>query len=234
MALELLSRPIDTLLMVDNDMIQHGWRSLQILDTPDYDIAGCLQYAWFPRDYQENRPPHAWPCVFTRKPEGEKGMQAVYPQPGENYREVDRVGSGFMAIKRRVLADERMLLAPGFDPPAMWRNVYEPNFVRAKGLDMDFCDRAKANGHRVVVNWRAEIGHNKTVNLNEVDEYAKAQAIQGFEMGVQHGLSMAEGRGGAEDGRNGNNGPERPGHEEVEGDGLDRADRAAQEVAAGL
>lgn len=203
MALEMLKRPTDTLLMIDHDMIQHGWRTLRILDTPDYDIAGGLQYMWLPRDYTEKRPPEARPCAFMRRPDGVKGQNCVYPQPGEKSRVVDRVGSGFMAIKRRVLADERMLLAPGYDPPAIWRNVYQPNFVRERGLDMDFCDRAKALDYRIVVNWQAEIGHNKTVNVNEIDEYAKTQFISGFEMGARHALQVARGQGGSEEGSDG-------------------------------
>jgi len=224
MALETLKRPTDTLLMIDHDMIQHGWRSLRILDTPDYDIAGGLQYMWLPRDYEEKRAPEARPCAFVRRPEGVKGQNCIYPQPGETSREVDRVGSGFMAIKRRVLADPRMLLAPGYDPPALWRNVFQPNFVREKGLDMDFCDRARALEYRVVVNWSAEIGHNKTVNVNEIDEYAKAQFVSGFEMGVQHAVQLARGRSGEMEGPGGEPGSRGPGDEEMAGDRVDSPD----------
>jgi hypothetical protein len=230
MALERLKRPTDTLLLMDNDMIQHGWRTLRLLDTPDYDIAGGLQYMWLPRDHELNRPPEARPCVFMRKPDGEKGQTCVYPVHGEAAREVDRVGSGFMAIKRRVLADERMHLAPGFDPPALWRNVFQPNYVRTKGLDMDFCDRAKALGYRIVANWTAEIGHNKTANVNEIDEYAKAQFIDGFERGVRHAIQMAGGGCGPEEGPDRGPGRIRPGDEEVV---CERVDRACEPAVAG-
>ena len=223
MALERLRRPTDTLLMVDHDMIQHGWRTLQILDTQDYDIAGGLQYMWLPRDHETKREPDARPCAFMRRPDGVAGQTCVYPKPGEKQAEVDRVGSGLMAIKRRVLADARMLLAEGYDPPALWRNVYEPNFVRQKGLDMDFCDRARALGWRVVVNWQAEAGHNKTVNLNEVDEYAKAQFVQGYELGVRHALSMGATASGQAKGTGGGPGPSGPNGHGVAGAGLDRA-----------
>lgn len=231
MALEKLTRPTDTLVMIDNDMIQYGWRSLRLLDTPDYDIAGGLQYMWFPRDHTENRPPHAWPCVFERKAEGEKGMTALYPKPDETSREVDRVGSGFIAIKRRVLADERMLLAPGCDPPALWRNVFQPNFVRTRGLDMDFCDRAKALGYRIVVNWSAEMGHNKIANINEIDEYAKSQFLSGFETGVRHAIQVARGQGGAEAGSSGQPGPGQRVDAEMAGVGVDRTGGEAEGAA---
>jgi hypothetical protein len=231
-ALEKLKRPDDTLVMIDNDMIQQGWNSLRILDTPDYDIAGGLQYMWLPRDVEKKREPEARPCAFLRRPEGEIGQTCVYPEKNEKSAVVDRVGSGFMAVKRRVLADERMLLAPGFDPPAIWRNVYAPNFVRTKGLDMDFCDRAKGLGYRVVVNWQAEIGHNKTVNVNEIDLYAKRQWISGYEIGVNHGVQMARFPGGAVEGADGEPGSPEHGDGGLAEVGMDRADRSAQAAGA--
>src|SRR3990172_5638060 len=37
-----LASGADTLLMFDHDMIQRGWRTLRVLDTPGYDIAAPL------------------------------------------------------------------------------------------------------------------------------------------------------------------------------------------------
>lgn len=228
LALATLERPNDTLLMIDNDMIQKGWSSMRILDTPDYDIAGGLQYMWLPRDAEKKREPEARPCAFVRRTDGEIGQTVIYPQPGEIAARVDRVGSGFMAIKRRVIADPRMLLASGFDPPALWRNVYQPNFMRDKGLDMDFCDRAKALDYRIVVNWQAEIGHNKTANVNEIDEYAKTQWVSGYELGVAHGIRVArEGCGGAQEGSDRGPGPHGSDGPGMAGEGMDRGERSA-------
>lgn len=231
-ALERLTEPDDTLLMVDHDMITHGWKSLRILDTPDYDVAGSLQYMWIHRDESKGQQPEARPCVFLRQPDGARGQTAVYPQPGEDSRAVDRVGSGFMAIKRRVLADPRMLLAPGFDPPALWETEYERNYIKRKGLDINFCDRAKALGFRVIVNWQAQVGHHKHADIYEVDEYAKQQFVDGFQVGVQRGLQMAAERGGAGEGPDGSPGRGVSGDGGVDPSGLDRAVDAARAAGA--
>lgn len=219
-----IERGADTLLMIDNDMISMGWKTLRMLSASDYDICAPVQMMWLPRSVEPHRDPQAFPCVFTKREDGTPGQIANYPKPGEARRQqVDRVGSGCMAVKRHVIEDPRMLLAPGCDPPALWRNVYEPNFVRSKGLDMDFCDRATALGYRVVVDWDAEIGHQKTANVNDIESYAKAQSLLGYQVGVEHALQMVGRSGGTAEGEGRGPGSPVAGNGEVDQEGMDRA-----------
>lgn len=220
MALSVLKDPNDTLVMIDDDMITHGWRTLKVLDAPDYDIAAPLQYAWFPKGYKEGKLPQAVPCAFMAV--GDDGQVSAYPDGKSPQAVVDRVGSGFIAIKRRVLADERMLLATGYNPPALWRNVYAPNFVRVKGLDVDFCDRARALGYRIVVDWSAEVGHAKSADANDIDLYAKTQFKAGYEIGVRDGIQMVESGSGSIGGEGGIPGSEQRGHRPMVVAGMDR------------
>ncbi len=217
----------DILLQIDNDMISMGWKTLRCLVGNDWDICAPVQMMWLPKSLDPKRDPQAYPCAFTRMPDGGPGQIANYPKPGEARRQqVDRVGSGCIAIRRHVLEDERMLLAPGYDPPALWRNVYQPNFIRERGLDMDFCDRAKDLGYRVVIDWNAEIGHQKTANVNDIEEYAKAQSMLGYSIGVKHAIQMAAGPGRPEEGSPGGDGPQLEHDSDVAQAGVDRTGEA--------
>lgn len=215
----------DVLLMIDDDMIQKGWRTMRLLDTPDYDICAPIQLMFHPINVEAGRDKAAiYPCAFTQSEEQAKAnqMSPVYPTGELECTEVDAVGSGCIAIRRHVLENEKMLLAPGYDPPAMWASQYEPNWVRYQGLDINFCLRAKALGYTIKVNWNAEIGHNKDVDLNEVEAYAKSQFTQGYEEG-RRDLRLDNEKNGA---RPGNGAMAQPGgrdNEAVAQVGLDRA-----------
>lgn len=178
----------ETLLMIDNDMVQLGWKTMAILDTPDYDIAGPLQLMWHPINYHQGRDvPELYPCVMNWVDEPNHKMTPIYPQKvDETIIEVDAVGSGCIAIKRRVLEDPRMEIEVGMSPPAFFRNEYEANGNRTRGLDVAFCKRAKDLGYTVKANYNAEIGHLKTVDLNQVNIYGMWSLRKGME-GVSGG-----------------------------------------------
>jgi hypothetical protein len=227
----------DTLLMIDDDMIQHGWLTLAVLDTPDYDIAGPIQLMFMPKrkasETEEAREPAIYPCafMFTDREEMSK-IRPVWPMRDTKVMTVDAVGSGCMAIRRHVLEDERMLLEPGLDPPALFKNQYRANGERIRGLDVDFCRRATMLGHTVRVNWRAEIGHHKRVDLNQVEEYAKTQFHLGYKEGVTHAVQVAQEQSATSGGQDREPRPE-PRYEAVGESRLDRVARPASGQATG-
>lgn len=178
----------DVLVMIDDDMIVSG-TVLDLLTTPHYDIAGPLQYMFMPPDPAKGRDfPECYPCAFKFDHEQPEGRQIfpVYPTAPEGSSVVEAVGSGVIAIRRKVLEDPKMLLEVGMDPPALWKNVYLGNGERIRGLDIDFCRRAHGLGYSIMVNWSVQVGHYKRANLNDVDAFAKGSFLQGYHAGEKH------------------------------------------------
>lgn len=108
---------------------------------------------------------------IRRKERGfEIAFLAMDKQPDGNYldhktreglREVDAVGSGAMLVHRRVLEKVR---------PAFMRLWDEDGFA-TKGIDFNFCDRAKAEGFRVWAHFDYLADHRKDVSLLDVLEF---------------------------------------------------------------
>ncbi len=173
----------DVLVMIDDDMIYHGPKTIiDLLNTPDADIAGPLQLMFRP---DTPNGPSIFPVAMNLDKSQPEGKQAhvIMPVAGAKYTTVDSVGSGIIMIKRKVLTNPGMLLAAGMDPPAYFRNVYEANGHRLRGLDVDFCARAGECGFKVVVNWASTCGHFKRIDLYELETYAKRQWLDGFQLG---------------------------------------------------
>jgi len=213
------------LLMIDNDMIVTP-TTLNILNT-DADVIGSMQMMYrqpYDDDSKVSKEWGLYPCVFDRLEDGKQHPRWRTPEsPDVEY--VDRVGSGCMAIRLKVLRDTRMILGESAPPRALWRNVFDVNGVRTMGLDMDFCDRAKGAGYRVAVNWTAEVGHMKTTNLNDLQRLCEAQRATGFEAGRRHELEAirVEENGSRAGSREGGDVRQRNGHDdEVARAGVDR------------
>jgi hypothetical protein len=85
--------------------------------------------------------------------------------------EVDACGTGCVLIRREVLQDPRMRLAPDVpgQPPALFRSVRQPNGVTIMGEDLDFTWRARQLGYRVVLESRVRCGHRKHVDLGDLE-----------------------------------------------------------------
>lgn len=185
-----LDSDAEVLLMIDDDMIVDG-TVLDLLTTPDYDIVAPLQYMYLPENHEKKRAvPSTVPCAFNFDRDAPEGQQIrpVLPTPGQMITDVEAVGSGCMAIKRKVLEDPRMQIEPGLDPPAFFQNQYLANGIRIRGLDIDFCKRATELGYRIRTNWTVQVGHYKKCNLNGVDLYAKMSWHEGYEKGKRDGL----------------------------------------------
>jgi len=76
-------------------------------------------------------------------------------------REVDAVGSGAMLVHRRVLEKVR---------PAFVR-LWDENGFAVKGIDFNFCDRAKAEGFRVWAHFDYLADHIKELSLLDVLDF---------------------------------------------------------------
>lgn len=177
------------LMMVDDDMVI-GDNLIDLLATAeDWDIIAPLQHMFIPADKRAGREvAECLPCAFGRDADAPIGKQMLRVKPnGRPVDDVSAVGSGVIAIRRRVLEDPRMQVEPGYDPPAFFRNLLLPNGVRERGLDIDFCWRATELGYGVKVNWNVPVGHYKRVDLFDVDMYAQVSFMRGFAKGAEDG-----------------------------------------------
>lgn len=228
-----LAGPGDILVMIDNDMIVNSGALVSLLSMDEWDIAGPLMFMWWPLDLaqQPARMPQCYAVAGMFDPSGPNKIRPMAPAPDASEAHVDWVGSGCIAIKRKVLEDQRMLLARGYDPPALWRQVYEPNMVRTSGLDIDFCRRAKRAGYKVKVKWGAEIGHYKTVDLNQIELYRQLSFQTGLDLGAKHALQMEQEKSGPGPGDGGVAGLAQPGNGAMAGMGMDRPGRATETEA---
>jgi len=225
-----LDSDCDILMMIDDDMIVDK-RIIGLLNTPDYDVVGPLQYTMKGIDPDKGRTvPECFPCAFNAGDEDGQ-MLPVWPKQGD-VAKVDIVGSGVIAIRRCVLEDSRMLHEADLDPPAFFRDIYLANGRRTRGLDVDFCRRATELGYRVRVNWGIEVGHFKRVNLNDIDLYAKSQFMMGLRVGGNNEIRLEKQEDGAADRSGGAPGPGKACGSEMAPQRMDRASRRRAARAA--
>ena len=143
-----LETDMDYLLMIDGDCVP----TEKILDMADYDkdVMGAVCFG-----YMKGM---LIPFVMKRIPNGKYNMLDISHNDGVV--ECDAVGSGTIMIARRALEDM----------PFPFRNEYDPEGIKVKGLDFNFCKRAKDMGYKIwcdtdmlVSHWT--IGDLKTIWL---------------------------------------------------------------------
>lgn len=136
----------DYLLMIDNDCVP----SEKILNWADYDkdIMGGVCFGYVKK--------MIIPFVMKVNPQGKYNMLDI--SKGSGVVECDGVGSGAMMIARRVL--ENM--------PYPFRNEYDPEGIKTRGLDFNFCRRAKKIGYKVWVDTDMLISHWTTIDLKAI------------------------------------------------------------------
>lgn len=233
-----LKSDCEILMMIDDDMTMRPG-ALDLLSTPEpWDIVAPLQHMFHPVNPDKGKfKPECIPCAFNRDAKAEIGKQLlpVYPMEGDgNVSEVSAVGSGVMAIKRRVLEDPKMMVEEGMEPPAFFLNRYENNGRRIRGLDIDFCWRAGELGYAIRINWGVEVGHYKRVDLWDVDYYAKASFMDGLKAGLREradGIQVAQGEGREADRKSGVAG--HPGGSDLAESGVDRAGTPSADAIVG-
>ena len=141
-----LESDCDYLLMMDNDCPPHSIKRLIELADYDKDIIGGLCFGYLKEMIV--------PFCMRKNEEGTYNIADVYE--GGGVIECDAIGSGNMMIARRVLEN--------IDFP--FRNEYDKEGMKIKGLDFNFCERAKKKGYRVWCDTSLTCSHWTTVDLS--------------------------------------------------------------------
>ena len=138
-----LETDYDYLLMIDGDCVPTD----KILDLADYDkdIIGAVCFGYIKEMLV--------PFVMKKRKDGMYDVVDINQNSGVI--ECDGIGSGVMMIARRVLEDM----------PFPFRNEYDPEGIKVKGLDFNFCRRAQKMGYKVWCNTDMLVSHWTTVDL---------------------------------------------------------------------
>jgi hypothetical protein len=140
-----LETDYDYLLMIDGDCIPEKLN--RILDMADYDkdIIGATCFGFVKEMI----------IPFAMKQRKDYSYDVMDTDLNNGVVEVDAIGSGVMMIARRVL--ENM--------PHPFRNEYDPEGIKMKGLDFNFCRRAKLLGYKVWVDTDNLSSHWTVIDL---------------------------------------------------------------------
>jgi glycosyltransferase involved in cell wall biosynthesis len=141
----------DVLVMVDDDVIppRHFLQIvIPIIDGDAEIVAACVPIM---------RPGTVFlPNLFVRDGDGYAPHLEAYQ--GEGLVEVDAVGTGCIAIARKVLLDNHL--------KTPFRPKLDKNGVWLMGEDITFCERAKARGHRVRADLNVWCEHLSELHCN--------------------------------------------------------------------
>jgi len=165
-----LETEMDYLLMIDNDCIANE----KLLDLADYDkdIIGGVCFGYLKK--------MVVPFVMKKKLTGKYDVVDINKNSGVI--ECDGIGSGTMMIARRVLEEL----------PFPFRNEYDPEGIKTRGLDFNFCRRAKKLGYKVWVDTDMLVSHWTTVDLKTIWETfnsIKDRALDVVEAEIEKGLT---------------------------------------------
>ena len=165
-----LETEMDYLLMLDNDCVANG----KLLELADYDkdIIGGVSFGYLKQMLV--------PFVMKKKLTGKYDVIDINKNSGVI--ECDAIGSGNMMIARRVLEEL----------PFPFRNEYDPEGIKTRGLDFNFCRRAKKLGYRVWVDTDMLVSHWTTVDLKtmwETFNSIKDRALEVVEAEIEKGLA---------------------------------------------
>jgi hypothetical protein len=92
--------------------------------------------------------------------------------PTEGLIEVDSTGTGAMIIHRRVFENPEMLKHP-------FMSIWNEDGTRKKGLDLMFCEKAKANGFKVWMHLQYKCSHIVEVDLMEIERAMIMRELKG-------------------------------------------------------
>jgi GT2 family glycosyltransferase len=143
-----LESDCDYLLMMDNDCPPNSIDRLIEMADYDKDIIGGLCFGYLKEMIV--------PFCMKKNEEGTYNIADVCE--GGGVMECDAIGSGNMMIARRVLEN--------IDFP--FRNEYDKEGIKIKGLDFNFCARAKKKGYKVWCDTSLICSHWTTINLSVV------------------------------------------------------------------
>ncbi len=138
-----LETDYDYLLMIDGDCVPTN----KLLDLADYDkdIIGGTCFGFVNKMIV--------PFCMKRRDDGR--YDVIDTALNNGVIECDALGSGTMMIARRVLENL----------PYPFRNEYDPEGIKTKGLDFNFCRRAKLLGYKVWCDTDMFVSHWAIVDL---------------------------------------------------------------------
>jgi len=138
-----LETEYDYLLMIDSDCVPNE----KVLELADYDkdIIGATCFGFLKNMI----------VPFVMRQRQDFKYDIVDADLNNGIVEVDAIGSGVMMIARRVLENL----------PFPFRNEYDPEGIKTKGLDFNFCRRAKLLGYKVFCDTDILASHWTTIDL---------------------------------------------------------------------
>lgn len=189
---EFLKTDANRLFFIDADMIP-GTESLQLLHV-DADIVSGAAFAF--KRSQGGGQPRLELCSYKYNVRGDNKFNSIIPGPGASVLDIDGCGTACMVIRRKVLEDPAMRLAPNYEwysneynvedehdgeAPAIFQTHYKPNGEILRGEDLDFCYRAKNAGYSLKLHAGVDFGHVKPMNLSEVGRMMHDTAVRTME-----------------------------------------------------
>lgn len=141
-----LESGMDYLLMIDSDNIPPQ----NILELADYDkdVIGGLCYAFM----------NNMIIPLCLELNDHKSYDLMDISLNEGLVECDGIGSGVMMIKKEVLENIQF----------PFENMYDPEGIKIKGLDIKFCESAKEKGYKVWCHTDYKCSHWTTIDLKQI------------------------------------------------------------------
>lgn len=168
----------DVLVMVDDDVIppKHFLQIVIPITDGDFDVvAACVPIM---------RPGTVFmPNLFVRSGDGYDPHMEAYRSEGVT--EMDAVGTGCIAIARKVLADNHM--------KAPFRPKLHKDGTWHVGEDVNFCERAKARGYRVAADLGVWCEHRSELHANAIAMAYMGMMTDAYNEGLAAGQAEGEG-----------------------------------------
>lgn len=181
----------DRMFFIDSDTLPtpDSFRMLMVKDAPI--IAGVYPIIKVDKD-NATQPiiTSIWREYRRRESDGVMTYKPlVFEELDGKPHEVDAVATGSMIIDRAVLEDPRM--CTGVDPDGTRAVFNWPRWPSGASIcsdDVDFCQRARANGWKVVAHTGVIWGHDKPVDLKWIME----QLVIAYWSGAENEQKVAE------------------------------------------
>lgn len=192
-ALDHTSDPDDVWWLWDNDMEPNFDLCLNMLvSIRDCDILGAGVFNWLHFDDPDLgglNAPFVLGCDKTAI-QGDPTFTFSTTFPSMEPYEKAACATGGMMVKRKVLADPRMLTGPIDRPVPLFKITEKPNGVATRGLDLDFTYRATQLGYKLMVEPRANADHLQLLGMNAIITYGNWCGKQGYERGRKEVLEQ--------------------------------------------